>query len=118
MEKNYLETELYDLIKNDTRIFDFLQLVTIDGLWYLDLEHPENQWMNGKFWESFGFNPKDKNHNSSELLKLIFPEDLQEANNLLKIHLENPTTGSVLIDGKKFNVEIPTFVLVPPFRLN
>ena len=41
METNYLKKELYELIKSDERIFDFIQESCLDGMWYWDLENPE-----------------------------------------------------------------------------
>lgn len=35
---NYLKKELYELIKNDETIFDFIQESALDGMWYWDLE--------------------------------------------------------------------------------
>lgn len=40
---NYLKEELYELIKTDESIFDFIQESSLDGLWYWDLEHPEEE---------------------------------------------------------------------------
>jgi hypothetical protein len=31
------------------RFFDFIQESALDGLWYWDLEKPEEEWMNPKF---------------------------------------------------------------------
>lgn len=45
---HYLKEERYELIKTDSSIFDFVQQSSLDGLWYGDLEHPEEEWMDGK----------------------------------------------------------------------
>lgn len=58
--KNYLQQELYNLIKTDDLIFDFLQEGSLDGIWYWDLEKPENEWMSPKFWTTFGYEPSEK----------------------------------------------------------
>ena len=50
LKEHYLKKELYDLIKTDERIFEFIQEGSLDGLWYWDLEKPENEWMNNRFW--------------------------------------------------------------------
>lgn len=42
-KNNYLKKELYELIKNDESIFDFIQESSLDGMWYWDLENPENE---------------------------------------------------------------------------
>jgi hypothetical protein len=58
---NYLKKELYELIKTDESIFDFIQESSLDGLWYWDLEEPENEWMNSKFWWIFAIMLTPKN---------------------------------------------------------
>ncbi len=49
MKDNYLNKEIYDLIKTDDSIFDFIQASSLDGLWYWDLENTGEEWMNRKF---------------------------------------------------------------------
>ena len=61
---HYLKDELYELIKKDERIFDFIQEGSLDGLWYWDLEKPENEWMNARFWEVMGYDPDEMPHKS------------------------------------------------------
>jgi len=49
-EPHYLKDELYGLVSNSPAIFDFLQNGSLDGLWYWDIQNPENEWMNARFW--------------------------------------------------------------------
>ncbi len=88
--RHYLEDELYSLIKKDVRIFDFIQEGSTDGLWYWDLEKPENEWMNTKFWKVLGYDPEEMPHLSSAWQDIINPEDLKIALQNVKRHLENP----------------------------
>jgi len=89
-EDNYLKKELYALIKTDESIFDFIQESSLDGLWYWDLEKPENEWMNPKFWRVLGYNPEEMPHKSSAWQNIINQEDLHLAiDNFIK-HCENP----------------------------
>ena len=74
---HYLQRELYDLIKADDAIFDFLQTSSLDGLWYWDLEKPDHEWMSERFWRLFGVDPATKDHLASEWQDLILPEDLE-----------------------------------------
>lgn len=76
MTETYLKKELYDLINSDTGIFEFIQSGSLDGIWYWDLENPENEWMSPKFWETLGYNPDEKKHLASEWQDIIFQEDL------------------------------------------
>ena len=90
LEVNYLKKELYELIKSDESIFDFIQESSVDGLWYWDLENPENEWMNPKFWMVLGYNPKEMPHKSSSWQSIINQDDLKAAMERVAFHLENP----------------------------
>ena len=84
-----LKKELYDLIRTDESIFDFIQDSALDGLWYQDLENPENEWMNTKFWTVLGYNPEEMSHKPSAWHSIINPDDLKLANDNLTRHCEN-----------------------------
>ncbi len=90
MKENYLKSELYDLINNDTSIFEFIQLGSLDGIWYWDLENIENEWMSPKFWETLGYDPDEKEHLSSEWQDIIFQEDLELATENFTKHCADP----------------------------
>jgi len=87
---NYLKKELYDLIKVDSSIFQFLQKGSLDGIWYWDLENIENEWMSPRFWELFGIDPNEKQHLAEEWQDIIDPDDLQTALMNFEKHLEDP----------------------------
>lgn len=88
-EENYLKKEIYNLLKEDSKIFEFIQSGSLDGIWYWDLENLENEWMSPKFWEVFGFDPKEKKHLASEWQDLINPEDLKVALSNFEKHCED-----------------------------
>jgi len=90
MTDNYLKKELYELIKSDESIFDFIQESSLDGLWYWDLEKPENEWLNARFWKVLGYNPNEMPHLSSSWQRIINQDDLKLANDNFTKHLENP----------------------------
>ena len=87
---NYLQKELYDLVQTDRRIFDFLQQGSLDGLWYWDLENPEEEWMNERFWQTLGYDPDEMPHKASSWMEIIFPEDLALAQVNVGKHLADP----------------------------
>ncbi|MBM7561399.1 sensor domain-containing diguanylate cyclase [Fusibacter tunisiensis] len=91
MADNYLKKELYDRMRNEEDIFNFIQEGALDGIWYWDLENPENEWMSEKFWTTLGYDPKSKLHKSEEWQDLINAEDLKIATEQLKAHLEDPS---------------------------
>lgn len=88
--KNYLETELDELLLSDTATWEFLLKGTLDGVWYWDLEHPEHEWMSPEFWRLFGIDPATKTHNSSEWQDIIFKEDLEVALENFHAHCADP----------------------------
>jgi PAS domain S-box-containing protein len=88
--RNYLKEELYKLIKTDESIFDFIQESSLDGLWYWDLEQPEEEWMNPKFWSVLGYDYREMPHKASAWQEIIHPEDLKLATEKIIKHFENP----------------------------
>jgi PAS domain S-box-containing protein len=88
-EDNYLKKELYEKIKTDESIFCFLQEITTDGLWYWDLENPENEWMNPKFWTVLGYDPAKMAHSPSAWREIINQDDLKIANENFIRHCED-----------------------------
>ena len=90
-ESNYLEKELSELIEKDSRIFAFLQNSAMDGLWYWDLENPENEWMNERFWEVLGYDPAEMPHKAAAWQDKIDVNDLNTAIENFNEHLKDPT---------------------------
>ena len=89
-DNHYLKNELYSLVKEDSSIFDFLQLGSLDGLWYWDLQQPEHEWLSPDFWEVLGYDPSEKKHLASEWQEIIFPEDLEIAIDNFNKHCSDP----------------------------
>jgi PAS domain S-box-containing protein len=87
---NYLQKELYELIKTDESVFDFIQESSLDGLWYWDLENPENEWMNPRFWITLGYDPTQMPHKSNAWQDIINPDDLKVATENFILHCNNP----------------------------
>lgn len=90
-EEHYLKNELYELFQKDASIFDFLQLGSLDGVWYWDIDNPINEWMSPQFWTLLGFDPDDKKHFASEWQELINQDDLNVALENFNKHCEDPT---------------------------
>ena len=90
MKDNYLKKELYELIKTDESIFDFIQEESLDGIWFWDLENLENEWMSERFWTVLGYNPEEMPHKSSAWQDIINQEDLAVATDNFNKHLKDP----------------------------
>lgn len=88
-EDNYLKKELYNLIRKDEKIFEFLQNTCFDGMWYWDLENPENEWMNERFWNVLGYKPEEMPNSPSSWQNIINQDDLKIALDNFNKHLEN-----------------------------
>ena len=89
-DNNYLKRELYQLIQNDSSIFEFLQEGSLDGIWYWDIEKAENEWLSPKFWQIFGYDPEEKKHLVSEWQDIINQEDLKVALSNFSKHCDDP----------------------------
>ena len=89
--ENKLKKELYELIRNDDSIFDFIQLSSLDGLWYWDMDKPENEWMNARFWPALGYYPDEMPDVSGAWKSIINQDDVSVALDNFTKHLEDPT---------------------------
>ncbi len=78
-------------MREDSTIFQFLQRGSLDGVWYWDLEQPENEWMSPEFWRLLGFDPAEKKHRASEWQDLIHPDDLRVALRNFEKHCVDPS---------------------------
>jgi PAS domain S-box-containing protein len=74
---SYLEDELLTLQKSDGATFDFIQEVTLAGLWYWDLQAvPEGRWANAKFWKTLGYDSASQVGQPDDWLAAIGADDL------------------------------------------
>ncbi len=89
--KNYLETELEELLQKDLSVWRFIRESALDGIWYWDLENPEHEYMSPEFWKLFGYDPDTKEHLASEWQDAINPDDLETAKKNLALHLADPS---------------------------
>lgn len=90
MTEHRLRQELDQLLREDTKIFDFLESSTLDGMWFWDLENPEEEWMSETFWRTFGYDPSEKQHLASEWQDMINPDDLALALENFNAHCADP----------------------------
>ena len=89
-DNHYLKKELYDLVKTDNTIFDFIQDSSLDGIWYWDLDNPEEEWMSPKFWSVLGYDHTVMPHKPSAWHDIVNADDLKLSNELFIKHCENP----------------------------
>lgn len=85
-----LEKELEELIQSEPAIWRFLREGSLDGVWFWDIESPDDEWMSPEFWRLFGIDPETKQHKASEWQSIIFKEDLALALENFKKHCADP----------------------------
>lgn len=88
---HYLRNELYQRVREDESIFAFIEKGSLDGLWYWDLEKPEQEWMSENFWKTLGYDPAEMPHLSSAWKDIIFAEDLAVAVDNFEKHCADPS---------------------------
>jgi PAS domain S-box-containing protein len=88
--ENYLASELTHLVKSDDATWQFLQSGSLDGVWYWDLENPDQEWMSPEFWQVFGIDPTTKRHDPAEWQDIIFEDDLRTALKNFEAHCADP----------------------------
>lgn len=88
---HYLKDELYDLVRRDDSIFEFLQAGSLDGLWFWDLESPNEEWLSPRFKEVFGYADHEIPNTVEWWQKNIFPEDLPVVLANFKKHCADPS---------------------------
>ncbi len=75
-ENYYLETELRSYFSTNPGLFQFIEQAASDGIWYWDLENPEEEWMNAQFWRTLGYDPNIMSHTPRSWQQLVHPDDL------------------------------------------
>ena len=74
-DEHYLKAELYELVRKDPAIFEFLQAGSLDGIWYWDVDRQDQEWMSPRFKELFGYRDDEVPNTSEWWMANIFPED-------------------------------------------
>jgi len=92
MQKNthYLKNELLCLFRCQSSLSESIVEKLLDGVWYWDLEKPENEWMSPGFWRLLGFDPDKKKHLVSEYSNLRNEADAMKARANLDAHCKDP----------------------------
>lgn len=88
---HYLEKELFDKLQSNPDLFNLIRDHALDGLWYWDLEKPENEWMDNRFWETLGYNPEEMPNNAIAWHDKINPEDKDRAFKVFEEHIKDPS---------------------------
>lgn len=73
---HYLKKEFYQILKSDEEFFDFIQQNAFDGLWFWNLEQPNDKWINPKFCHLLGYEREELQGN--QINKIVHKEDQQK----------------------------------------
>jgi len=88
---NPLEKELKDLIKKDSKIFNFIENNVLDGIWYWDIENHNtlSGWINDTFWKTLGYTPNEIKQQEISVSDVCNADDMVRANINFQQHLRN-----------------------------
>jgi PAS domain S-box-containing protein len=89
-DDHYLKTELYQRIKTDSSLFEWIERSALDGMWYWDLKDRDHEWLSPRFKQTFGYDRDEVPHHSEWWQKNIFPEDLPRVLENFEKHFNNP----------------------------
>ncbi|SON56536.1 Phytochrome-like protein cph1 [Hartmannibacter diazotrophicus] len=89
-QRHYLEDELYTLMRQDDRIFRFLEISSLDGIWYSDLINEGHEWMSDRYKQLLGYGDEDIEYSSDWWMARIHPDDLILSRENLRRHIEDP----------------------------
>ncbi|WP_378185544.1 PAS domain S-box protein [Aquimarina sp. W85] len=108
--RNHLKDELYALVQKDTAIFDFVQDVALDGLWYWDLSLFDRLWINGRFWNTLGYSVEQDSSLNIMRETPLTEIKLQRLFEKCKVHFKTET--SPLIETLDFDHKLGHKVMI------
>lgn len=73
---NELNSELVGHVNENPEIFDFIHQEALDGLWFLNINEPEHDWVNDKFWRTLGYKGDNAPRDASGWQDRLLAEDL------------------------------------------
>ena len=88
---HYLTLELDKLAAADSMLWGFIQRASLDGVWYWDLQNPENLYISPEYWHCLGIDPETRAHTPDEFIDVVFPEDLPNVLKNLDEHYADPS---------------------------
>jgi len=77
--EHYLKSEFFERVASDPTILDFIQNDILDGLWYWDLENPDNEWHSPRFGELFGYDDSEIPDSPEWCRQHCLPDDYERA---------------------------------------
>ncbi|MEQ8825417.1 MAG: ATP-binding protein [Filomicrobium sp.] len=87
---HYLERELDHLFQKDGSLWRFVQDGSLSGVWFWDLEHPDNTWLSPEFWRLLGYDPEQQAHSTAAWHEQIQEEDRSVMLERLAVYHQQP----------------------------
>ena len=81
---------MYDLFGGNRWLFHLVDEQT-DGMFLLDLENPEEEFLSPRFWTNLGIDPQKQEHKAGEWKKLINSDDLENIWDIAMQHVSDPS---------------------------
>lgn len=88
---HYLEKEYYKLIQKDKNVKHFVTENSVYGVWYWNIEKPDEGWTSPEFWGYLGYKYEEKKQKYIEWEKIVFPDDLIIAKARANKHFQDPS---------------------------
>ncbi|MEM1031101.1 MAG: ATP-binding protein [Myxococcota bacterium] len=89
-EDHYLAAELSELFRSNPTVLTWLDQGSLDGLWFWNLEKPEDEWLSPRFKRTFGYAVDEVPHASAWWQEHIHPDDLEAALERYEAHHDDP----------------------------
>ncbi len=86
---NYLQDELYDLIRCDDSVLEFIRDTPLDGLYYWDLINPLSDWVDGKLRHSLGLHHEQLTEVPTSWREMIYPQDRKALESTIDMHIKD-----------------------------
>ncbi|MCL3781322.1 PAS domain S-box protein [Prolixibacteraceae bacterium JC049] len=112
----YLKDELFEFVKKDQQLFDFIHENTKDGLLYLNPLNYSEYWANADFWKNLGYTDNslpsdlldcfsDKEQFNSIVSKFLDSDVSSQAVDSQKISLKHKNGSNICFQCKYYNIE-------------
>lgn len=86
---HYLKAELEQYVRSRPEIFEFVQ-GALDGLWYWNLEQPDDGWVSPRFKQILGYEDHEVPNTSSWWKSRVEPEDFATALQRIEEYIDHP----------------------------
>lgn len=88
---HYLQKELLERLRADLDLFEFFDSSCLDGLWFLDMETMQDEWLSPKFKTALGYEPDEVPNTAAWWQEKVHPDDLPGVFDLLNRHIADPS---------------------------